>query len=124
MPTVRETDAAKTDLTTLLSERAAAASPSTLRVMLWVGVTGFAAALLFSGGRYYLAFPFLSAVCFALYGLAAHRVAVGNSDTDSDHARKVDARILMKASGILGIASGMAALLCFFLLVLGPSWNH
>lgn len=123
MPSTREADAGP-DLLTLLSSRASAAPPASLYALLGVGAVDFAIALFFSGERYYFAFPFLSLICFALYGLAARRVTPANEDADTGHARNVDARIVMKATGILGVASAIAALLCFFLLVLGPSWSH
>lgn len=124
MPSTREADSTNQDLLTLLSSRAAAASPASLYAMLGIGVVDFVIALAFSGERYYFAFPFVSMICFALYGLAARRIAVVSEDADADHARTVDARIVMKATGMMGMASAIAALLCFFLLVLGPSWSH
>jgi hypothetical protein len=122
MPGVRGADDTSPDLLTLLSTRAAAAPSASLYAMLGVGVIDFVLALFFSGGRYYFAFPFLSLICFAVYGLAARRIIDGTGDADADHARTVDARIVMKATGMLGMASAIAALLCFFFLVLGPSW--
>ena len=110
------------DLLSLLSAKAAEASPASLYAMLGVSAVDFALAFAFSGGRYYFAFPFLSMMCFAIYGLAARRVGRVTADDDEDYARSVDARLLMKISGMVGMGSAIAALLCFFFLVLGPSW--
>lgn len=122
MHTTREAEAGP-DLLTLLSTKASAAPRASLYALLGISAIDFAIALFFSGERYYLAFPFVSLICFALYGLAAQRLASVTDDPDSEHARKVDARIVMKATGIVGMASAIAALLCFFFLVLGPSWT-
>jgi hypothetical protein len=110
------------DLLSLLTARAAEASPASLYAMLGVSAVDFGLAFVFSGGRYYLAFPFLSMMCFAVYGLAAHRESRVTGDVDEDYGRSVDARLLMKISGMVGMASAIAALLCLFLLALGPSW--
>jgi hypothetical protein len=90
--------------------------------MLGVSTIDFALAFIRSGGRYYFAFPFLSMMCFAVYGLAAHRAERSTGDVEEDYGRSVDARLLMKISGMLGMAAAIAALLCLFFLVLGPSW--
>jgi len=110
------------DLLALVRLRAAALSDNNLSA---VGVTAFVcivAAVMLSEGRYYLALPFLTALCFAAYGIAFHRTAPVTGDEEQDHARAVDAGVVMKVAGLLGVASAVAALLCFFFLVLGPSW--
>jgi hypothetical protein len=123
VPSTREAEAGP-DLLTLLSTKASGAPRASLYALLGISTVDFAIALFFSGERYYLAFPFVSLICFALYGLAAQRLTTVTEDPDAERARTVDARIMMKATGILGMASAIAALLCFFFLVLGPSWNH
>lgn len=110
------------DLLTLLRNRAFSANSRTLHVVILIALAGLVAAVLFGGKRYYLALPFLAAVSFGMYGLAARRVGQVSADAEADHARSVDARIVMKVAGIVGMASAIAALICFFLLVLGPSW--
>jgi hypothetical protein len=110
------------DLFTLLSARATRATPRLLRTLVAGGSVGMVAALLLGGHRYYLALPFLAALCFGIYGLAAHHQLLVTGDDDADHSRGVDSRIVMKTAGIVGVASAVAALLCFFLLLMGPSW--
>lgn len=113
---------AREDLLTLLRGRALRARSGALHATIAIALLGFAAALVFGGSRYYLALPFLAAVSFGVYGLAGRRLGIVSADADADHARSVDARIVMKTAGIIGMASAIAALLCFFLLLLGPSW--
>lgn len=110
------------DLLSLLSAKAAEASPASLYAMLGVSAVAFGLAFAFSGGRYYLAFPFLSIMCFAVYGLAAHRAGLVTGDAEEDYGRSFDARLLMKIAGMVGMGSAIATLLCLFFLALGPSW--
>lgn len=110
------------NLLALLSARAALARPRILRGMILGGLAGVAAALILGGHRYYLGLPLLAVTCFGVYGLAAQRRQIVTGDADADHSRGVDARIVMKIAGIIGMASAIAGLLCFFLLLMGPSW--
>ena len=110
------------DLVGLLRARAVAASHRALVMVALVSAAGIGATLKLSGGRYYLALPFVAAACFATYGLAAQRAAVKTGHAYTDYEREADSRMAMKVAEVVGIASAVAALVTFFFLVLGPSW--
>ncbi len=110
------------DLLDLVRLRAAALSDNNLSAVGVTAIVCIVAAVMLSEGRYYLALPFLAALCFAAYGMASHHTARVTGDEEQDHARAVDAGVVMKVAGLLGVASAVAALLSFFFLVLGPRW--
>ncbi len=110
------------DLLALIRLRAAALSDNNLSAVGVTSIVCIVAAVMLSDGRYYLALPFLAALCFSAYGIAFHHAAPVFGNEEQDHTRAVDAGVVMKVAGLLGVASAVAALLCFFFLVLGPSW--
>jgi len=114
--------AERADLLALLRLRAAALSDNNLSAVGVTAIVCIVAAMMLGDGRYYLALPFLAALCFSAYGLAARRASAVTGDVEVDHARTVDAGVVMKVAGVLGIASAIAAFFSFFFLLLGPRW--